>query len=215
MKRQMHPSLSPVGPSLRRIVAEQPGIHFRGLARAANVVSTGQLRHHLDRLRREGVLIEVADGRYRRYFVSGDQKPALRPGLAHFARAVPRRIARLLLVHPLNRTELRRSLGCADSTLGYHLRRMLSLGDVQKTPGPNCCHYSLTDCDMVRQVLEIQDHHVGMPAASFQLFAARNAPADVVPVTTRAVARPPGWPTIQIQLAVDGETPGDGPQAAV
>jgi DNA-binding HxlR family transcriptional regulator len=155
MMRRPHP-VSQVGLSIRRAVKENPGIHFRGLARAAHVTSAGQLRHHLDRLQHQGVLVEVEDGRYKRFFTAGDQDPKLRAEMARFSRAVPRRIARLLLTSPMNRTELRRSLGCADSTLGYHLSRMVLLGDLARTRGPISCLYSLTSEETVRKMLLIQ-----------------------------------------------------------
>jgi DNA-binding HxlR family transcriptional regulator len=155
MMRRQHP-VSQVGLSIRRAVKENPGIHFRGLARAAHVTSAGQLRHHLDRLQHQGVLVEVEDGRYKRFFTAGDQDPKLRAEMARFSRAVPRRIARLLLASPMNRTELRRSLGCADSTLGYHLSRMVLLGDLARTRGPSSCLYSLTSEETVRKMLLIQ-----------------------------------------------------------
>ena len=144
---------APAVQSIRRAVAAQPGIHFRGLGRAAHVSSAGQLRHHLDRLERQGVVVEIQDGRYKRFFVAGEQDPKLRPEIARFSRVVPRRIAKLLLASPMNRTQLRRSLGCADSTLGYHLARMVLLGDLAKTRGVNCCNYSLTREELVRRML--------------------------------------------------------------
>jgi DNA-binding HxlR family transcriptional regulator len=150
------PRMSEVGRTIYKIVKEQPGIHFRGLGRAANLTSAGQLRHHLDRLERQGLLVELEDGRYKRFFVAGDHDRTLRPGLARFARLVPRKIGKLLLVHPMNRTELRRSLGCADSTLGYHLKRMMEQGDLEKHRGRNCCKYSLTSPELVQKVLMLQ-----------------------------------------------------------
>lgn len=146
-----------IGRVIFAIVQEQPGIHFRGLARAANLTSAGQLRHHLDRLERHGLVVELEDGRYKRFFAAGDHEPELRPGLARFSRMVPRRIGKLLLAGPMNRTELRRSLGCADSTLGYHLNRMLRSGDLQKQRTPTGCNYALADEAFVRRLLQQPD----------------------------------------------------------
>jgi len=156
VNRNQRPDIAPIAQLLCSIVRERPGIHFRGLARAANVSSTGQLRHHLDRLGRRGAVIEVEDGRFKRFFVPGDHDANVRHGLARFARRVPRVIGRLLLQRTMNRTELRRTLGCADSTLGYHLSRMVSMGDLVRTPGPNCCLYSLADPEFVRELLQRQ-----------------------------------------------------------
>lgn len=183
MNRNQRPELAPIAQLLCTIVRQSPGIHFRGLARAANVSSTGQLRHHLDRLGRRGAVIEVEDGRFKRFFVPGDHDAKVRHGLARFARRVPRVIGRLLLQRTMNRTELRRSLGCADSTLGYHLSRMVSMGDLIRTPGPNCCLYSLADPEFVRELL--QRHAIAQTQA-----AASPASASPVAVTTETNVPP-------------------------
>lgn len=154
MTRRTATPPSPVSRSIQQAVKAQPGIHFRGLARAAHVTSAGQLRHHLDRLERQGVLVEIPDGRYKRFFVAGDQDPGLRLEMARFSRPLPRQIAKLLLRDTMNRTELRRSLDCADSTLGYHLARMVALGDLLRTRNPSDCLYSLTDSERVRRILQ-------------------------------------------------------------
>lgn len=149
--------MAPVAKLICSIVKDRPGIHFRELGRAANVSSTGQLRHHIDRLGRRGALLEVEDGRFRRYFVPGDHDARVRHGLARFSRRVPSVIARALIDGPLNRTSLRRRLGCADSTLGYHLRRMVRAGDLNRTPTTTCCLYGLSDPPFVREILRRQD----------------------------------------------------------
>jgi DNA-binding transcriptional ArsR family regulator len=148
--------LSEVAQTLHQIIKESPGIHFRSLGREAGLSSVGQLRHHLDTLRRHGAIVELQDGRFKRFFVAGEHDPRLRDGLSRFARRVPRRIAKLLLSRPMNRTEIRRNLNCADSTLGYHLNRMVELGDLKRTRGRNCCIYSLTEPEFVRYLLQ---HH--------------------------------------------------------
>lgn len=157
MNRTPQTPVAPLAKLIRSIVKERPGIHFRGLGRAANVSSTGQLRHHIDRLYRRGDLIEVEDGRFRRYFVPSDQGARVREGLARFARRVPKKIARILIKGKLNRTELREELGCADSTLGYHLRRMVRKGDLTRTPTASCCFYALSDPGFIREIIQRQD----------------------------------------------------------
>ncbi len=148
---------------LYHIVKEQPAIHFRGLKRAADLSSNGQLRHHLDQLESENALIEVEDGGYTRYFIPGEYNPELRNGLARFARSVPRTIGKLLLNGPLSRTELREALGCADSTLGYHLNRMMELGDLERDPRPNRTLYKLVDPPFVARVLQALGENVQNP----------------------------------------------------
>lgn len=163
MRNGAEPDLSQIALSLLHVVREKPGIHFRELARAADISSMGQLRHHLDHLQRRGLLFEIEDGRYKRFFVAGEQPAHLRKALTRFARPVPRRIGKLLLRRPLTRTELRHGLGCADSTLGYHLTRMTYLGDVVKTGTGNGRRYALSDPVTVRQALKAHEDDAQSP----------------------------------------------------
>lgn len=151
------PPTSGVSANLLRIVQERPGIHFRALERAAGLNSTGQLRHHLDQLQRRRFLVEVQDGGFHRFFVAGEHDRHLRQRMARFSRPLPRRIAKLLLQREMSRTELRRALGCADSTLGYYLARMLKQGDLVKHAVKARIHYALADPNAVREVLDAQD----------------------------------------------------------
>src|SRR6185436_6168269 len=75
----------------------------------------------------------------------GDEDPNQRARQARLSRPVPNLIARLLADRPMSRTELRRRLGCADSTLGYHLNRLVQVGDIQRRIGPNGHEYALSD----------------------------------------------------------------------
>lgn len=200
--------VSEVGLSIQRAVKENPGIHFRGLARAAQVTSAGQLRHHLDRLQDRGVVIEVEDGRYKRFFHAGDHDPGLRAEMARFARVVPRRIAKLLLVHPMNRTQLRRGLGCADSTLGYHLTRMVTMGDLSRVRGPHSCLYSLTSREQVSKILILQGAHRPVAAAADAIAAS----ADDIPNPLRPVPKPPMDPPSPAPPAKPDPSPRPRPE---
>lgn len=145
---------SPVGDHLCRIIHDQPGIHFRALERAASLQSTGQLRHHIDQLQRCGTVVEVSDGGFHRFFIAKDHDRRLRQRMVRFARPLAYRVARTLLRHEHSRTEIRRALGCADSTLGYYLNRMEEAGDIVRREGPRGPVYALADPQAVREVLE-------------------------------------------------------------
>lgn len=183
-------SASSVADRIHSIVRERPAIHFRGLKRAADVSSNGQLRHHIDQLEREDLLIELEDGGYTRFFITGQHPPELRDGLTRFARRVPRIIARLLLDGSMIRTDLRQALGCADSTLGYHLNRMLEQGDIQRDRSNGRSLYSLTDPDFVQRVLaEFEDIDEGSRNGASSNGDARNGgPTDGGSLPTAASA---------------------------
>jgi hypothetical protein len=139
---------SPVARRIHAAIQAHPGIHFRGLQRAAQVTSAGQLRHHLDRLRRLNIATELSDGGFTRYFLRDAHEAGDRA--ARLSRPLARHLARALLTGPATRTQLRRDAGCADSTLGYQLRRLLAAGDlVRREDG----RYDLADAEAVRRVL--------------------------------------------------------------
>jgi DNA-binding transcriptional ArsR family regulator len=184
-------------------VSEQPGIHFRGLARAATLPA-GQLRHHLDRLVRRGILVELEDGGYKRFFLAGKHDPRLRPALALFARRVPRRIGSLLLLRPMTRTELRRHLGCGDSTLGFHLARMVQAQVVTKQRDRSGCRYALAEPELARQALAIR----AAAAPHEEKAQVQAAAREMAPLGPRDSLLPPrrepGFPPATTQLPVNG-----------
>lgn len=210
-ERARRPGVVPthgVGANLLRIVREQPGIHFRALGRQAGLTSSGQLRHHLDRLADLGAIAEVKDGRFSRFFSGGDEDPRVRLRQARFSRPVPNLIARLLADRPMSRTELRRRLGCADSTLGYHLNRLLQVGDIQRRVGANGHEYALADSGLVPPELPWR---ATPPAPIASPAAAATLPAPSAPVA----AAPPPAPLAPTPLANATTTTSPGSSDAV
>lgn len=202
------PDMGEVPRDLTSIVKEQPGIHFRELKRAADLSSNGQLRHHIDRLKRDGVLVEIKDGGFKRFFIAGEHAPEVRRGLARFARRVPRLIAKLLLTQSLNRTQLRQRLDCADSTLGYHLNRMIELGDLERDRRGNMCLYSLRDPDFVQSVLrDLGEDVPGDPQEPEQ-----DSPAAEMAQRFLETFGP-GWSLHPQRVAVDGHKRVEEPTA--
>lgn len=213
--------LSEAGLRICRVVSDQPGIHFRGLARAASLPA-GQLRHHLDRLVRRGILVELEDGGYKRFFLAGKHDPRLRPSLALFARRVPRRIGSLLLLRTMTRTELRRHLGCGDSTLGFHLARMVQAGVVTKQRDRSGSRYALAEPEIARQALAMRAGAAALeerapareaaepPAPARDLYAHREAVA-VAPVAGEAVRAEPARAAAPVEAA--GGNGSDGSDA--
>lgn len=125
----------PLHERIEHAVRGNPGVHFRALGRVVGVESSGQLRHHLDRLLRDKRILETQEGRFKRYF-SAQYNADLIPHILVLCRPVPNAIVSALQAEgPMARTDLRRRLGVADSTLGYHLKRLLAHGDVQRRGG--------------------------------------------------------------------------------
>jgi predicted transcriptional regulator len=229
-ERARRPGVLPthgVGATLLRIIREQPGIHFRALGRQAGLTSSGQLRHHLDRLADLGAIAEVKDGRFSRFFGGGDEDPDLRQRQARLSRPVPNLIARLLADRPMSRTELRRRLGCADSTLGYHLNRLVQVGDIQRRIGINGHEYALSDASIAppelpwrRPPTEAADgaaQALAAPVTNGPLAAPAGnglTPALPTPQAPPAPAQLPTPATAPAPAAAPAQAPGPGTAAA-
>lgn len=150
----MKPSGNQTTQIIRDTIHANPSIHFRELLRRAGLSSAGQLRHHLDCLSRDGCIVEVEDGGFSRYFPAGIYDRDLRQEMVRFSRPIPRRLARLLLEGRMPRTEIRRSLQCPDSTLGYYLSRLRNEGILERQTIDPHTFYSLANPDHVRRILE-------------------------------------------------------------
>jgi predicted transcriptional regulator len=224
-ERARRPGVLPthgVGATLLRIIREQPGIHFRALGRQAGLTSSGQLRHHLDRLADLGAIAEVKDGRFSRFFGGGDEDPDLRQRQARLSRPVPNLIARLLADRPMSRTELRRRLGCADSTLGYHLNRLVQVGDIQRRIGLNGHEYALSDTSIAPPELPWRrpptEPTEATPAVAAQELAPiatnghANGLATASPGLTPALPTPPA-PPAPAELPEPSRAPAPTPAA--
>ena len=181
-------------------VDRHAGIHFRGLARATGF-SAGQLRYHVDRLRRMGVLLEVRDGGYTRFFLAARHEPRMLPALAAFQRRLPREIATLLAeLGPLGRGELRRALGCADSTLSFHLVHLLRAGLVVREGRGAQHHYALADPELARRALAMLPPEV--EAQVVQPVRAKGLPPadgaderELIAAWNHEVPAPEDWPS--------------------
>lgn len=132
-------------------VATHPGAHLRELGRAVPL-SFGALRHHLDRLEKEGRLRVEFDRRFKRYFPAGLDAPTRQMMTALRQRPL-RRILVSLAADPGQRhADLGRRLSIPASSLTAYLQRLKALGLVVVLPGAPKT-YAAVDPEQVRQGL--------------------------------------------------------------
>lgn len=116
---------------IRRHVAANPGVHFNRLTRDLDL-ATGQVQHHLKKLRRAGEVI--ADPRYgRTHYYTPEYDPWERGALA----VIRRETARGVLVHlieagPSTPASVASALDVARSTLEWHLDHLTEQDLVEK-----------------------------------------------------------------------------------
>ena len=124
----------PTRARIHEIVAAEPGIHGREIARRAGL-SRGVVRHHLKMLAAATVIEQRTEGGYTRYFVARtapDEKRTAGTLRSDLAQGI---LARIRERPGMNVSELAHSLDVTHKAVRYHLRRFERAGlvDLEKT----------------------------------------------------------------------------------
>jgi predicted transcriptional regulator len=120
---------------LYELVAGTPGLHLRELARLLDVDVRTAL-YHLQHLERHGLIGEVEEGRYKRYFpktTNGRSREIVdardKPVLSLLRKRIPLAVTLALLTkRSSTHADLLEHAPVAPSTLSYHLGKMARAG---------------------------------------------------------------------------------------
>lgn len=128
-----------------KLVKDQPGIHANDVCDRLGL-GWGTAVHHLHILEQHGLLMSHRDGRYRRFFLVGDDRAAQRQAVGVLRHPTSRRVAELVAERPgLIQKQVCESLGLSTSLVAWHLGRLKAAGivaaqrqgrTVQYRPGP-------------------------------------------------------------------------------
>jgi len=134
-------------------ILNNPGLHLRALERDMRM-GLGDLRHHLDFLEREGLIITATDGYRKTYFPSKKEFPGDRTLLALLRQSKPRAILLILL----NRESsgfgyIRLRVGVSKSTLSFHMKKLEEAGIVAVSEVGQKKTYALPDKRKVAELL--------------------------------------------------------------
>jgi Uncharacterized protein conserved in archaea len=123
--------MSAVRDRIERRLAADPGLHFRGVARACDL-ATGQAQYHLRTLRRADRLVtERVDGRL--HYFPPEYDAAERRRIAVLRRETAAAIvAQLLADGPTAPADVAAALDCARSTVAWHVDRLVDADLVRK-----------------------------------------------------------------------------------
>lgn len=124
------------------LVQAEPGLSLSELA-ARSGLSWGNTVHHLQVLKRSGLVVSMRHGRYRRWFATGAVEQAQRGQVAALRNAVSARIARLILEQPgLSQKQLADRVAMSPQAVHWHLARLAQAGLVERVrDGREVRHY--------------------------------------------------------------------------
>jgi predicted transcriptional regulator len=102
-----------------------PGLHLREIQRELNI-PLGTLNYHLRRLEKSNTISSKKEGKYKRYYPSGEITAVDREILSILRQTIPRRIVLYLLVNPdVTKKNISDQLGVRESTVMFHLRKLM------------------------------------------------------------------------------------------
>jgi len=118
------------------LIEEFPGLHMREIKRRTDM-SMNLVRYHLDQLKKYGVVEEVEEGEYKRYYPKeGERRVDFEDKryLALLREEIPLSVVVYLLSEgePVSHSDIKEELDIAASTLSYHLKKMRKKGLLEK-----------------------------------------------------------------------------------
>jgi len=131
-------------------IADTPGSHFRALLDELDYAQ-GTLQYQLRWLADERLIDVSSDGKYTRYYPATEFDDADQTVMNALRREYSRRIlAHLLVDGPLSTTDLSDRLEKAQSTVSWHLSKLVDAGLVTKERDGQRVLYRVSDSDRVR-----------------------------------------------------------------
>ena len=122
---------NPVRARVHEAIAQEPGLTISDLQSRAGV-AWGTTVHHLRRLESHGLVVSIAQGGHRRYFIANTPPAAQRLALASLMQPTAHRIATLVAVRPgIDQSALCETLGLNGPSASKHLGHFRGQGLVE------------------------------------------------------------------------------------
>jgi predicted transcriptional regulator len=117
--------------NIYRLIREEPGIHAHEVADRLQL-GWGTTVYHLKLLERNHLIVSRHEGRYKRFFITGDQHLQHQDAVALLRNATSRSIAGAVAAQPgLIQKQVCQALGLSPSLASWHLQRLEGAGVVK------------------------------------------------------------------------------------
>ncbi len=139
--------------SIYSLISTSPGLHFREIQRRTEI-ATGQLTYHLNHLQKAGLIKNINDGEYLRYYAQIQINDEERRVLELVRQKSIRHILLFLLENDnCNHELLVMNLDIAPSTISWHLKKLIDSNVVNKKVEGRKSFYSINNPELVMKVL--------------------------------------------------------------
>jgi predicted transcriptional regulator len=138
---------------LYQYILSNPGLHLRALERSLRL-GLGDLRHHLDFLEREGLIMTATDGYRKTYFPGKREFSGDKALLGLLRQTKPRAILLILLnLESAGFDYLRKRVRISKSTLSFHMKKLEEAKIVTAEEHGQRKIYKLPDKEKVAELL--------------------------------------------------------------
>lgn len=153
----MNPIGDPLELDTRKRIYEylqgKPGAHMREIGREVEI-PMGTLEYHLHYLVKADLLVTRQDGRYTRYFATGELSRREKDVLAVLRQKVPRQVAAHLLLEPgSSHGQLLTKFELSASTLSFHIKKLLRDDIVRQEKSGRENLYTVNEPELIARVL--------------------------------------------------------------
>jgi predicted transcriptional regulator len=135
------------------LISNYPGLHFREILRRLGI-SSGNLNYQLSYMVKHDILVTIADGNLKRYYIIGKVRGKEKRILACLRNETARGLVLFLLLNPDSKfNEISENFDLAPSKLAYHLKKLLDKEIIQKKKKGRLTLYRAKDEDAIANVL--------------------------------------------------------------
>jgi predicted transcriptional regulator len=134
-------------------ISKSPGLHERELARVLNIpLST--LDYHLNYIKQRGLVRAKPDGRYTRYYITGNVGVREGKVISVLRQNVTRKIIMFLLLNPRSsHRDVSNHIDLARSTTSFHLNKLIDLELINYVQIGREKKYSINEPDHISDLL--------------------------------------------------------------
>lgn len=138
---------------LYELISKYPGLHFREILRRLDI-SSGNLNYQLGYMVKHDLVVTIADGNLKRYYIVGKVKGKEKRILACLRNETSRGLVLFLLLNPNSQfNELAQSFDLAPSKLAYHLKKLVEKEIIEKRKEGRITIYKAKDEEAIANVL--------------------------------------------------------------
>jgi predicted transcriptional regulator len=138
---------------LYELISKFPGLHFREILRRHDI-SSGNLNYQLGYMMKHDLIVTIADGNLKRYYIIGKVKGKEKRILACLRNEISRGLVLYLLLNPNSQfNELAQKFDLAPSKLAYHLKKLVGKDIIEKKKEGRITIYRAKDEDAIANVL--------------------------------------------------------------